>query len=642
MAGLVQKLFEGRNKRSRPDSASDRGQPLSQRQRLYTPSPAASTTSFRPPQPALAPSYRCQTPLPTKPPRTENLNHMIKELQTLLETEEVTMSVVQSLVDLYQSQLSSIPLLRELLQLQGPSQHGPQGMEEILKTIRKELKPIETRAMREPPTVRLKMKGHPEYLEAATALQPSQIMEIVSRIQTRERKSKGSAQQQIRGTINNAPDDGVHGHEQSCWDAVLGARIDRNVLKIFCKDDKAVQDIYSRSNIVCQELKLGELEQVPENYYVEVHGLRLSRAEFEQNHNRNEAWGKENSVKIVHSARTFGRTVLTLTDEKGALRLCNEWVYLSGSKVTAEAVDIRSVPLFCQRCPNCKNEGVRDLKDQGHAAWSPECQSVATQRMFDNCKQLASVKVPWASPSAQRQTTCETCQTTAPPKTRRNRKIQSRRAAGEKVSTQCVDDDNMELSSQGEPHPTGASSALSSVGGLNRGDGQQVIDVPVVKDGTEVEARGNEAMQTPRASSGRSPLGPEIKVPNAFERMKSSFSGVATSSKQLVQASVSRAGHEMDEPVKRGRGRPSGVKNSAPKPTAVFDAMGGATKSARNVPVSLRQPEPMQLEPVKKPQSCLTDSGDAPGKQPQIFGLTFPAGLPARFASVEDKFPPSD
>ncbi|KAL0768213.1 hypothetical protein CaCOL14_009188 [Colletotrichum acutatum] len=618
MAGLVEKLFKkGRSKRQRPDSASDRDQPLAQRQRLYTPSPAASTTSLRPPRSALAPSYRSQPPLPTKPLRTEGLNHMIKELQTLLETEEVTMSVVQSLVDLYQSQLASIPLLRELLQLQGPSQHGPQGMEEILKTIRKDLKPIETRAMREPPTVRLKMKGHTEYLEAATALKPSQIMEIVSRIRTRERKSKRSAQQQIRGTVDNAPDDGVHGHEQSCWDAVLGARIDRNVLKLFCKDDNAVQDIYSRSNIVCQELKLGELEQVPENYYVEVHGLRLSREEFEQNHNRDEAWGKENSVKIVHSARTFGRTVLTLTDEKDALRLCNEWVYLSGSKVAAEAVDIRSVPLFCvnccgpghfkdqctnsqrcgkcaeehstflckaikQRCPNCKNEGLRDIKDQGHTAWSPECQSVATKRMFDNCKQLASVKVPWASSSAQHQTTCETCQTTAPPKTRRNRKIQSRRGAGGKASTQCVDDEDIESSSQVEPHPTGASSVPSSVGGSNRGNSQQVMGVPVERD-TRWKSRGREVV----------------------------------------------VGHQ--------------GSISTPKPAAISDAVGSASQRARNVSISLSEPEPMQLEPVKKQLSCLTDSGEAPGKQQQqLFGLTIPAGLPARLASAEDKFPPSD
>lgn len=237
--------------------------------------------------------------------------------------------------------------------------------------------------------------------------------------------------------------------------------------------------------------------------------------------------------------------------------------------------------------------------------------------MFDNCKQLASVKVAWASSSAHRQITCETCQTTAPPKTRRHRKTQLRRGAGGKTSTQCVDDDNMESSGQGEPHPTGTSLAPSPVGGSNPGNGQQVTGVPVDKDGTEPEARGNEAMQTPRASSGRSPLRTTVKVANVFERMRSGVSGIANSSKQIVQTGLIRAGRGMDEREKRGRGRPKGVKNSTHRLAAVFDAMGDASQRARNVSVPLAEPESMQLELVKKPQSCLTNLKETSDKQQQ-------------------------
>ncbi|KAK1690117.1 hypothetical protein BDP55DRAFT_711715 [Colletotrichum godetiae] len=129
MAERILKTLSRGLKRQRPPSESDHDQPDAQRGRVYTPSSSAAGPTPRP-----APAHRSQSPPPTKTSRAENLNHMIKELQMLLGTKEVTVSVVQSLVDLYQSQLSSIPQLRTLLQ--GPSQDGPLGIQEVLKTIR--------------------------------------------------------------------------------------------------------------------------------------------------------------------------------------------------------------------------------------------------------------------------------------------------------------------------------------------------------------------------------------------------------------------------------------------------------------------------------------------------------------------------
>ncbi|KAK1983039.1 hypothetical protein LZ30DRAFT_574641, partial [Colletotrichum cereale] len=92
-----------------------------------------------------------------------------------------------------------------------------------------------------------------------------------------------------------------------CWTRILGAQVDENIVKFFCRDSDSLKRIEERKGEISSILGVEKLDFVAELYYVEAIDFKFPREQFSGLRDRDGIWGKTNQVKIVFSQQTFGR-----------------------------------------------------------------------------------------------------------------------------------------------------------------------------------------------------------------------------------------------------------------------------------------------------------------------------------------------